>query len=75
MKVWNFEFRSLLFVCYLDFVICNFHVSIRIPKSEIYNLKSLHAYFCEGVQDSIDFRKNLFVGKVPNLGSPTGAVG
>ena len=24
-KVWNFEFRSLLFVCYLGFVICNFH--------------------------------------------------
>ena len=28
MQVWNFEFRSLLFVCYLGFVICNFHASI-----------------------------------------------
>ncbi|GEM_PF-2809617 len=45
------------------------------PRSEIRNPKSLHAYFCKGVHDSIDFRKNLLVGKVPNLGSPTGAVG
>ena len=35
VNVWNFEFRSLLFVCYLGFVICYFHVSIRNPQSEI----------------------------------------
>jgi len=51
VKVWNFEtgdppagwgvqakrgqFRSLLFVCYLGFVICNFPASIYNPQSEI----------------------------------------
>ena len=35
MKVWNFEFRSLLLVCYLDFEICMFQ--IRNPRSAIRN--------------------------------------
>jgi len=32
--VWNFEFRSLEFVCYLGFVICNFH---QLPPLYIKN--------------------------------------
>ena len=49
MNVWNFEFRSLLFVCYLSFVICNLHQLPPLhiknedelnPKSKICNLQS-----------------------------------
>jgi len=35
MKVWDFEFRLLLFVCYLGFVICNFN---QLPRLRVVSL-------------------------------------
>ena len=42
VNVWNFEFRSLGFVCYLGFVICNFH---RLPPLHSKNKDELNSHF------------------------------